>query len=363
VSSIDVLVVGAGVTGLASALAVAELGHSVAIVERHPRAGLDTSTRNSGVIHAGIYYPAASLKAALCVTGRRLLYDFCQRHDVAYRRCGKLIVATAPQEIPALETLYSRGIGNGVEGLQMIDGDEVALREPAIRAVAAIYSPETGVVDQEGLVSALLRRCTNAGAIFLPGTRLLGARSDGHGLAVTTGRETIHARQVVNAAGLYADEVSTILGGETFAIHPCRGEYVELVRSRRSLVNGLVYPLPYGHGLGIHLIPDVGGGLRLGPTARYQHAKDDYESNRLPVEAFVEPARRLLRDITVQDLRPSNSGIRAKLHPAEESFADFLIRRDRVNPAVVQAAGIDSPGLTSCLAIGRLTANLVAEAA
>lgn len=362
-SKVDVIVVGAGVTGLASALAIAGAGRSVAVLERHPRPGLDTSTRNSGVIHAGIYYPDGSLKARLCVEGQSLLYAFCATHQVPHARCGKLIVAVDLAEMSALEALHARGTANGVEGLVMVDGAFVARREPAVRAVAALYSPNTGIVEQEALVRALLRAGSAAGAMFLPGTRFVGASPAPDGVLVETDQETIHAHQVVNAAGLYADDVSALLGGERFTIYPCRGEYVELTPSRRSMVNGLVYPLPHGHGLGVHLIKEIGGGVRLGPTATYQQSKDDYEGNRLPVEAFVEPARHLLRDISLADLRPSNSGIRAKLHPPTESFADFLIRRDRRNPAVVQAAGIDSPGLTSCLAVGRLVAHLVADAA
>jgi glycerol-3-phosphate dehydrogenase len=218
-------------------------------------------------------------------------------------------------------------------------------------------------VDQEGLVKALLHAGTAAGVIFLPGTRLIDAVRSPDGMIVQTARETILARQVVNAAGLYADDVSRTLGGEPFTIYPCRGEYAEMTPAKRTLINALVYPLPQGHGLGVHFVRTTDGTVRLGPTVRYQPRKDDYEDDRLPIEAFVEPAQRLLGPVvTLADLRPSGSGIRAKLHPPEASFADFLIRRDRDNPAVVQVAGIDSPGLTSCLAIGRLVSQLVADA-
>jgi len=359
-TSIDVAVIGAGVTGLASARALAARGLSVCVLERHPRPGLDTSTHNSGVIHAGIYYPAGTLKAQLCVDGRHQLYEFCERHGVPHRKSGKLIVAHDDAEIHQLETLKRRGDANGVEGLEMVGRDFIDAHEPAVSAVAALWSPETGVVNAEELVKALVRSAADADAIVLPGTRLEGADRQPDGMLLRTARETIHARVVVNAAGLYADEVSRMLGGETFTIYPCRGEYVELTASKRTLVNALVYPLPHAHGLGVHIVKTTSGEVWLGPTATFQDRKDDYERHRLPVEAFLEPARRLLRDIMIDDLRLGGSGIRAKLHPPSESFADFMIRRDRENPFVVQASGIESPGLTSCLAVGERVATIAA---
>jgi L-2-hydroxyglutarate oxidase LhgO len=330
---IDVAVIGAGVTGLASARALALAGFSVCVLERHARPGQDTSTHNSGVIHAGIYYPAGTLKARLCVEGRRLLYAFCARHGISHARCGKLIVAQDDGEIRELEGLYAKGVGNGVEDLQIVDRSFMIAREPAVSGVAAIWSPVTGIVNAEELVRALLRTGTDAGLAFLPGTRLVGADTTNDGIVIRTQRETIHARTVVNAAGLFADDVSRLLGGETFTIYPCRGEYVDIVPAKRSIVNGLVYPLPHasGHGLGVHIVKTTGGQVWLGPTIRYQDEKDDYETDRLPVDAFVEPARRLLSGLTLDDLRMGGSGIRAKLHPPSESFADFMIRRDRSN--------------------------------
>ena len=361
--NIDVAVIGGGVTGLAAALAIAGRGRSVCVLERHPRAGLDTSTHNSGVIHAGIYYPTGTLKARLCTEGRRLLYEFCAKHAVPHARCGKLIVASDESEVPGLEALCRLGTANGVEGLELVDRAFMARREPAVRGLAAILSPESGVVNAEELVKALLRAGEAEGAIFLPGTMLEGADPHADGLVLHTGREAILARTVVNAAGLYADDVSRLFGGEPFTIYPNRGEYAELTPAKRPLVRALVYPPPHasGHGLGTHLSRSTGGNVWVGPTIRFQARKEDYEEDRLPLEAFVEPAQRLVPELTLADLRLSGSGIRAKLHPPSESFADFLIRRDRENPRVVQAAGIDSPGLTSCLAVGRLVSDIVCE--
>jgi L-2-hydroxyglutarate oxidase LhgO len=336
----------------------------VALIERHARFGAETSTHNSGVIHAGLYYPEGSLKAELCVEGAGRLYAFCAAQRVPYDRCGKLVVAQSQAECGELERLQALGSANGARGLDIVDRKFVYQVEPHVAAAAALWSPNSGRVNTDALVNALVHEAERHQVALLRGRRLIAGQPTADGYELRLDGETLSCGVVVNAAGLDADTVSALLDGERFTIYPCRGEYAELKPSRRGWVNGLVYPLPHpsGHGLGVHLTKTTDGAVLLGPTIRYQTGKSDYEDDRQTLDAFLEPTQRLLPEATLDDLRPGGSGIRAKLHPPDEKFADFLIRADARHPALIHAAGIDSPGLSSCLAIGARVARLAREA-
>jgi L-2-hydroxyglutarate oxidase LhgO len=362
-----IVVIGAGVSGLAAARAIAARGRDVCVIEANRRSGQGSSTHNSGVIHAGLYYPPDSLKARLCLEGRDRLYAFAAEHRVPHVRCGKLIVVPRRpsdhdrDDDAALERIRATATAAGAR-VEIVDERFVAAREPHVTPSRALWSPDTGWIDADAYVRALEADVRSHEGTVLTGTAVIGIEpSSGGGLTVVTPRERIDAACVVNAAGLYADEISAIAGGEPFHIYPCRGEYAELAPKARGLVNGLVYPVPdrSGHGLGVHLTRTLGGAVWIGPTIRYQNDKADYERDRLPLESFLQPTRVLLPSVALDDLRLAGSGIRAKLHPPTERFADFLIRRDARNPALIHAAGIDSPGLTASLAIGNLVASLV----
>jgi L-2-hydroxyglutarate oxidase LhgO len=354
-----IAVIGAGVVGLAAGIALAGRGRPVCVLERHRRPGAETSTHNSGVIHAGLYHPPGSLKTQLCRDGAARLYHFCRAHGVPHVRCGKLVVA-AEGEAADLDLLHAGARENGA-AIERVDRAFVAAREPHVAAAGALWSPDTGWVDADALVRALTAELTRLGGILVAGTPVIALEpGPSGGITVITPRERIEADCCVNAAGLFADEISRMAGGAAFRIHPCRGEYAELAPRARHLVNGLVYPVPHasGHGLGVHLTKTAHGAVWIGPTIAFQESKTDYEGGRLPVEAFLAPTRAMLPSIAIDDLRLGGSGIRPKLHPPTERFADFLIGRDANCPALIHAAGIDSPGLTACLAIGERVAAL-----
>jgi glycerol-3-phosphate dehydrogenase len=371
----NIVIIGGGVVGCAVARAVSERWSDVFLVEQTPKLGMGASTRNSGVIHSGIYYPPGSLKARLCVAGNRMLYEFCAAHHVPHRNCGKLVVAHDTKQEAELERLAENGRANGVVGLRLVDRAAVRAREPHIEAAFALEVPSTGIISAEDLIKTLARIATDQGASLLTRTRVvrLDPRADSIAVTLLEGEagegaqrseETIEARCVINCAGLYADEVAAMLGNRAYRIYPVRGEYCELVRAKSHLINNLVYPLPHADGLslGVHLTRTLWDTVLVGPTADYVAEKSDYERNRLPIEEFVHRAKSMLPEIEAADLQLAYSGIRAKLvPPGHGGIADFVIARDTNVPRAIQLIGIESPGLTSSLAIAEQVVSLAAE--
>jgi L-2-hydroxyglutarate oxidase LhgO len=368
----NIVIIGGGVVGCAIACAVSARWQDVFLLEQYPKLGMATSSRNSGVIHSGIYYPKNSLKARHCIEGNRLTYEFCEKHHVPFRHTGKLVVAANAHEEEELAALKRKGEDNGVEGLRLIGPAEIRKREPHIAGAAAIEVPSTGIVSAEELVHAYARVATGQGAEIVMHARVisLDPGKDTIRVGVLIGNEegalgeTIEARCVINAAGLYADEVAALLGNNSWKIYPVRGEYCEIRGARASLINELVYPLPHAHGLslGVHFTKTLWGTVLVGPTAMYVEGKDNYERDRLPIAAFAESAKALLPEIAEKDLHLGYSGLRPKLVPPEgKGIADFVITRDPRVPQAIQLVGIESPGLTAAPAIADYVAQLVSE--
>jgi glycerol-3-phosphate dehydrogenase len=368
----NILIIGGGVVGCAIARAVSARWEDVFLVEQNPKLGMATSSRNSGVVHSGIYYPKNSLKARHCIEGNRLTYEFCKKHGVPFRHTGKLVVAANAHEEADLEALKEKGEGNGVEGLRLIGPEEIRKREPHIRGSAAMMVPSTGIVSAEELVHAYARIAAGQGAEIVTHARVVSLEPVAGAIRVglrigdeeDVQDEMIEARCVINAAGLYADEVAALLGNNSWKIYPVRGEYCEVRGPRASLINDLVYPLPHSDGLslGVHFTKTLWGTFLLGPTATYVDGKENYEKNRLPIADFAESAKVLLPEIEESDLQIGYSGLRPKLvPPTGHGIADFVITRDPAVPQAIQLVGIESPGLTAAPSIADLVAQLVGE--
>lgn len=353
-------VVGAGVVGLAVAARLSPR-HDVVVLERHDRHGTEASSRNSEVIHGGMYYPTGSLKARLCVEGNRLLYEFCQRHEVPHRRTGKLIVATRDDEWPALDTILERGRANGVE-LRRLGQAETRALEPNVTATGALLSPNTGIVSAHGLMDALLQQARANGVVLHARAEVVGldrGTSDwGLTLRSAARHETFTAERVVNAAGLDSDTVAALAGIDVdaagYRIHYCKGTYFSVPPAKWGLVSRLVYPVPGPVSLGVHAVVGLEGRLRFGPDAQYlpdRHCEYAIDESRRP--EFARSVQRLVPAIREDDLTPDISGIRAKLQGPGEGFRDFVVAEEgaRGLPGLVSLVGIDSPGLTSALAI------------
>lgn len=370
----NVVIVGGGVVGCAVARALSERWSDVFLLEALPKLGMATSTRNSGVIHSGIYYTPGSLKARHCVQGNRLTYEFCANHGVPHRNIGKIVVATRASEAEQLQQLMKTGMANGVEGLRIIDREQIRTREPHIEGYQALEVTSTGILSSEDLVKAYARCATDNGAHLVTNAKVESLQPARQTIRVRSSAGEIETRCLVNSAGLFADEVAALLGSAMaqHRIYPVRGEYCLAIRSKQDLVRGLVYPLPHADSLslGVHLTKTLAGDFLLGPTARYVNDKNDYERDRESVESFAQGARALLPELKASDLVLAYSGIRPKLlpppdSPARKSFPagmpDFIIERDPQFSNTVQLMGIESPGLTSAASIARQVRDLVAE--
>ena len=369
----DITIIGAGVIGLAIAARVANEKRDVYVLEKNSTFGQETSSRQSEVIHSGIYYPKDSLKARLCVEGKTLLYELCERHQIAHKRLGKIIVATDESEIEQLKVLLDRGVINGVTGLKMLSGPELGKLEPNMRGVAALFSPSTGIIDSYALMRYFLGKAKNRGARIVYKSKVVGIERVGSEcrVVVRNGMESFSfmTRVLINCAGLESDKVAKLAGIDVgkadYKLHYCKGEYFSLASSKAKLVRHLIYPVPQidGAGLGIHVTLSLEGRVRLGPNARYVD-EIDYAVDSSQKKGFYESVRKFLPFIEYDDLEPEMAGIRPKLQGPGEDFRDFIIRDEYEKglPGLINLVGIESPGLTASPAIAEYVGSIVDKA-
>lgn len=354
---VDCVVIGAGAIGLATARSLARAGREVVIVEAEEAVGTGISARSSEVIHAGLYYPAGSLKARACVAGKEMLYRFCEEHGVPYRRCGKLLVATGEAELPKLEAVMAQAEANGVRDLRMLTAAEAKEMEPALSCAAAVLSPSTGIVDSAALMTALLGEAEANGAVLALATPVLaGVVEDGGIVIETGGREpmALKARLVVNAAGLGAQAVAGSLRGMPHdripPLHLAKGNYYSL--AGHAPFDRLIYPVPEAGGLGVHLTLDIGGQARFGPDVEWVD-RIDYTVDPRRAEAFYAAIRRYWPDLADGALQPAYAGIRPKIERPGGHATDFVIQGSEGHGirGLINLFGLESPGLTSSLAL------------
>lgn len=365
-SAIDCVVIGAGVIGLAVARALARDGRGVVILEAERQFGMHTSSRNSEVIHAGIHYEPGSLKARLCVTGRDLLYRYCNRRGIEHRRCGKFTVAGTPAQVEALQAIAANARANGVLDLELMDADHARRVEPALQCIAALSSPSTGIIDSHAYLQSLLADAEACGADMSYGTTVRALRPTDSGIAVCIEAEAapaVTARWVVNAAGLRAHRVAAAIEGfppqHIPSIHYAKGNYFTL--SGRAPFRRLIYPIGGQGWLGIHMTIDLAGAARFGPDLEWI-PEVDYRVDPERAPSFYESIRHYWPDIRPGSLQPAYAGVRPRLSGPGEAAKDFWISGPQQHgvAGIVNLFGMESPGLTASLAVGDVVAAMVA---
>jgi L-2-hydroxyglutarate oxidase LhgO len=357
VEELDAAVIGAGVVGLAVARALAQAGREVVILEAEDAIGTHTSSRNSEVIHAGIYYPKGSLKAKSCVAGKELLYEYCVAHGVPHRRSGKLIVAASEEQVPELENIQRKAHANGVTDVVWMTHAQAQALEPEVHCAAALYSPSTGIIDSHALMLAYLGDAEDRGAMLALKTQLLGAQVVPGGFVVHTSEMDLRCRTLVNSAGLRAPTLARSIEGFPQERIPgeyyAKGNYYSLIG--RSPFSRLVYPVPEPGGLGVHITLDLAGQARFGPDVEWVE-RIDYHVDPRRAERFYAAIRKYWPGLPDGALAPGYAGIRPKTAGPKEPAPDFEVQGPKAHgiPGLVHLFGIESPGLTSSLAIAAL---------
>lgn len=368
-ADIQTIVIGAGVVGLACARSLAKSGREVLIIEQHDAIGTETSARNSEVIHAGIYYPKGSLKAELCVTGREMLYRYCQENGIEHKRTGKLIVATAEDQIEALNGIKAKAFENGVTDLTWLTKAEALEREPALNCVGALHSPSTGIVDSHQLMVTLLGEAENNGATLALNTKVTSVNHENGLFTVNTqdtdGEEmSLTCNELIVAGGLHSQTLGrnfTGLPADTVPPqHYARGCYFTL--SGKAPFSTLIYPAPESAGLGIHLTLDMGGQARFGPDVTWVD-EPNYDVPEERRAAFAEAIRKYYPDLNEDALQTGYAGVRPKIQSPDEPARDFMIADEKLHGlnGLVMLYGIESPGLTASLAIGAKVCDLISQ--
>ena len=364
---IECVVIGAGVVGLAVARALALQGREVMVLEAADAIGTGTSSRNSEVIHAGIYYPQGSLKATLCVKGRAMLYDYCVARGIGHSRCGKLIVATSAEQVAQLQGIVKKAAANGVHDLVLISREEAQAMEPRLQCVAAVHSPSTGIVDSHALMLALQGDLENAGGLVVLNSSLAHARCALGAITLVASDGTeLQAGMVVNSAGLQAQALARRFAGlDAEQVPPsyyAKGNYFTL--AGRSPFSRLIYPVPEAAGLGVHLTIDLGGQAKFGPDVQWVASADDLVVDPARGDGFYAEVRKYWPELQDGALVPGYAGMRPKIQAPHEAAKDFLIQGPAAHGVhgLVNLFGIESPGLTSSLAIGEHVVQLMAAA-
>jgi L-2-hydroxyglutarate oxidase LhgO len=370
VNRADVTIIGAGVIGLAIAAQIAGKGWEAYVLEKNETFGLETSSRHSGVIHAGIYYPWNSLKARLCLAGNHALYKLGKEGGIGYRKLGKMIVATTDEEISELEVLLDRGQRNGVEGLRILSKRDMRELEPNVDGVAALFSPSTGIIDCHALMKYSIAKALEGGVQIAYQTKAVAIEKVAEGYKVTvadgSGEFPFMTRVLINCAGLHSDKIAELAGIDIvkagYKLHYCKGEYFSVASSKSKLVKRLIYPVPVPKvtSVGIHVTFDLEGRMRLGPGIEYVESLN-YAVNNQHQQLFYDSVRKFLPFIEYNDLEPEMAGIRPKLQGPNEDIKDFVIRDegDKGLPGFINLIGIESPGLTAAPAIAEYVLKLI----